>query len=266
MAIITGRGGFPEVVLKNSHGTARISALGATVLSWIPNGQEDILWVSPRATFQLGSAIRGGVPVCWPWFASDPAHPDGPSHGLVRTRRWAVERHADSEASFAISHHESSVFPAFRLTLEVRLGVALKLSLTHHNLSDDEVGCTGALHAYFAADASRATVSGLGSGTAFDKILQREREIDDPLRCQGPIDLVIESGELAILQTPGRRLALHRHDAPDVVQWNPGAERPADVPVGGEAQFVCLEAAAVTRPWKVPGGGRRTLGMTVMAR
>ena len=253
-----------EVVLASPLGQARVHAVGATVLSWVPDGGRDVLWCSPLARLEAGTAIRGGIPVCWPWFARDPAFPDGPSHGLVRTRRWAFD--GQEEAGDAVVArwslaYDGPAFVPFRVELTVTLAEQLTVALTHHDLGGDGASCRGALHAYLAADARRSVVRGLGPAQAFDKVAGRDRTLSDPLAVEPPLDLVVRSQGLAVLDDGTRRIEVHRRDAPDVVVWNPGAARPGDVPVGGEHGFVCVEAAAVAEPWVVPPGGRRTLGL-----
>ncbi len=256
---------MPELRLHSPHGTATLHTLGATVLSWIPTGQTDVLWVSPTAHFRVGKAIRGGIPVCWPWFASDPAHPGGPSHGLVRAAEWDVQSATDTEAILTI-HHKGPQFPEFRLTLTVRLGRTLSLLLTHQNLSEQQVDCTGALHSYFRAKSATARVVGLGAAPAFDKLTGQSVVLDGPVRFGAKIDRVIASDALAVLDDGGRQVEIHRTDAPDVVCWNPNTDRPGDVPVGGEADFVCVEAAAVSQPWTVPAMSQRTLECELRVR
>lgn len=248
-----------EVLLSNEFGTASISLLGATVLSWQPKGYDDVLWVSDDSQFRPGKAIRGGIPVCWPWFASDPAHPKGPSHGLVRAREWSVERQDAGAATLAIAWEDATVFPPFRLKLSVTLGPALTVALTHHNLSDRDVACTGALHTYLRANASTAVVRGLGAAPAFDKVEAKNITVADPIRFKGKTDLVVTTNELAIMEDGTRRVEVHREQAPDAVLWNPAQDRPGDIRAGAETEFVCVEAAAVRAPWVVPANGSRTL-------
>ncbi len=261
----------PEPIqLVADHGHVSLHPIGATVTSWVPSGGRDVLWLSPLARFQEGDAIRGGIPVCWPWFAADPAHPEGPNHGLVRTRRWTLERHevVDGEAiaTMSVAHDDAATFAPFRLVLEVRVGRDLTLSLTHHNLSDAPAPCRGALHSYLAAHAPTATVHGLGAADALDKRREEVRRLDGPVGFDEPVDLVVASPELAVLHDGPRRIEVHRQHAPDVVLWNPGRARPSDVPEGGEEGFVCVEAAAVHAPWWVLPGGQRTLTLTLRQR
>jgi len=180
---------------------------------------------------------------------------------LVRTRQWSVLREEVDLAVLAIEHKDASVYAPFRLELEVRLGASLRLSLTHHNLDNQDASCRGALHTYLRANAANATVRGLGPSPAFDKVRGEQTTAYDPIRFLGKTDLVVSSEGTAMLDDGMHQVEVHRMGAPDAVLWNPGTDRPGDIPPGGEREFVCVEAAAVAEPWVVPAGGERCLGM-----
>lgn len=251
-------------------GTARVHTLGATVTSWIPHEGREVLWCSPLASFSAGRAIRGGIPVCWPWFADQ--RPSGaaraPSHGLVRTALWRVERvedvDGDGHARLSLEHPglpEGVGVPPFRLTLSVRVGRELTLKLTHENLGTTEAIGTGALHAYLAADAANAVLVGAGGASALDKRTGQTVTVAERWPLVGPIDAVVHHGGPVTMEDGHRRVQVQGRHATDVVVWNPGVERPGDVPVGGEAGFVCVETGVVSDPWRVAPGSRRMLGM-----
>ena len=87
----TGPGNTPTLVLQGANSVASIALHGATVLSFVPTGQRDLLWLSPRANVATGKAIRGGIPLCGPWFGPHMTNPAGPMHGLMRTRPWTLQ-------------------------------------------------------------------------------------------------------------------------------------------------------------------------------
>ena len=252
-----------DIVIQRAGHSARISLLGATVVSYQHEELGELLWVSPLATRQEGKAIRGGIPVCWPWFASDPR---GPSHGLARTRMWSLVEQREHRARLGFEHPGDERFGAFGLELEVSLDAALQLRLTHYNRSTERQECTGALHSYFRARAFEAEVRGLGASPAFDKVEARELVTDEPIAIRGKIDMVVTSSGTATLVDGGREIVVHRDNAPDVVIWNPARDRPGDVPEGGEREFVCVEAAGVSSPWTVAPGQSATMTMRIDAR
>ena len=149
--------GFPAVRLTNSFGLAEICLYGAHLLNWLPAGQQKpVVWLSEKALFQPGKAIRGGVPVCWPWFGGCTFNRANPSHGFARISFWNVESVAhltdgrtaltlaltDSEASRAFWPH------AFRARLTVTLG--WNLEIAHETTNTDVVPwrASAALHTY----------------------------------------------------------------------------------------------------------------------
>ena len=86
----TGSGGLPQVCISNDYATAVIYLHGAQVLSFIPHNQDDLLWVSEKSLFMSNKAIRGGIPICWPWFNAHPADSTKPSHGFARLSEWDI--------------------------------------------------------------------------------------------------------------------------------------------------------------------------------
>ncbi len=91
----TGDGGLPFVRIENQAGMARVCLLGASVTEFAPTGAQPVVWVSPNSQYKVGTPIRGGIPVCWPWFGAH-ATPGFPMHGFVRSEMWHVVRVEDS--------------------------------------------------------------------------------------------------------------------------------------------------------------------------
>ena len=90
LCFIAGKGDIPRVEINNQHASALISLQGAHVLSWIPEGEEDVIWLSEEAKFSPGKSVRGGIPICWPWFGAHETSSDYPAHGFARTTNWQV--------------------------------------------------------------------------------------------------------------------------------------------------------------------------------
>jgi len=138
---IDGPGGLTAASITNERGSALITLQGAQVLSFIPEGEPDVLWVSEASHFEPGTAIRGGIPVCWPWFGNHPENSDLPAHGFARTSEWDVLETAilddrgtrivfgltDSPETRRLWDH------TFELRLSVTIGDALNVSLTTKN-------------------------------------------------------------------------------------------------------------------------------------
>lgn len=249
--------GLPALLVQTPFSRAAISLFGGHVLSWIPNGFDDVLWLSPVSK-RPPDPIRGGIPVCWPYFARQGQPPDAPMHGLVRTLQWQVthaQQNADGEIVLALSPPEVDDVP-LTLLLTMRIGRALEQALTTVNLGRETVRFTQALHTYFrVADAERVAVSGLDGlrfADKFDDFNEHTQRGDwdlhdarDPGRSdriyadtQGRFDLVDPVGS--------RRVTLTTSGSRSLVVWNPGAEwikTFADLPPDGWKHYVCLEAA-----------------------
>lgn len=280
----TGPGGLPQLRVHNPLARAQIALQGAQLLSFQPHGQPDWLFLSPRARFQPGQAIRGGVPVCWPWFGPDPEGRGRPAHGFARQSVWAL-RAATQEADgatrlcFALHDDEASraLWPQrFELLLDMRLGQTLQLRLSTHNRGDTPLRFTEALHSYFAVDhIDRAQVLGLQHSPYFDQVpgaTPQGAASGEALRFAGRLDRVYlqAPAQLRLQGAPGgRTLRLRSEGSRHAVVWNPGAELAAgmvDLGAGAHEGFACVETAntgeaAIT----LAPGERHTLALSVSA-
>lgn len=256
VAFREGPGGAPLAVLAGPYGSCEVSLHGGQVLSYRALGFQDALWLSPLAAFGEGEAIRGGIPVCWPWFGKAPeGAPEGtPSHGFARRAAWHVEGceydARETRLTLGLSEAEATApaFPfAYRLTLEIALGECLRLDLQTRNLGDRPFTYSEALHAYLrVADARQARLVGVG-GKMFD--FGDAATVDE---------VIAQADVVAILRDPvaGRGLAMSADDAAGVVVWHPALEHGlADMPLEGPRKFVCVEPANPRQT-----GGEITLG------
>lgn len=173
-----GPGGLPMIDIRNAHATARVSLYGAQVLAFQPRGERELLFLSERAAYQPGKAIRGGVPVCWPWFGLDPQGLGRPAHGLARTRQWQLRGSGilpDGQTRLTLGLRDDdqtrALWPhAFDLSLDITVGRTLHLALCTRNTGSTPMTLTQALHSYFAvADIHQTRVEGLDGCTYTDK-------------------------------------------------------------------------------------------------
>jgi glucose-6-phosphate 1-epimerase len=261
-----------EISARNG---ARLSACphGGHVLAWTPAGGAERLWLSRDAGCGPGAAIRGGVPVIWPQFAG---RGPLPKHGFARDRGWetlhaGTDDEGAASVAFALADDERTraLWPhRFRLTLAARAaGAELDIRLTVRNESPDVAEFTGALHPYLrVGDVARVTVSGLAGCPAEDNLTGATRTVPaGPFAFRGPVDLAVRDvpGPVVVDDPVLGRLTGLAAGFPDRVGWNPGAGRaPGDVHPGGEAEFVCVEPAAVSPVRLGPGAtwtGRQVL-------
>lgn len=240
---------------------ARISQQGAQLLEFQARGREPLLWLSPRATFIPGKAIRGGIPLCFPWFGPHPGRPDLPAHGFARQRDWQLtEASATSDAlqlefSLVSDAGTRALWPHdFAATLRMRLGRSVALQLTIANTGSQEFRFEFALHSYFPLTASRAArVEGLDGSLCLDQLdpTREHQHQQGELRFQGETDRIFlhTSGQYCLVDERSERIL--RIDAPDcrsVIAWNPGpgkTARLADMPPEGWQIMACVESGNV---------------------
>jgi glucose-6-phosphate 1-epimerase len=252
-----GPGALETVEIENCHATARVALQGAHLLAWQPRDEEPVLWLSEAARFEAGVAVRGGVPVCWPWFGPHPTDPALPQHGFARTAEWqvvAVERLYGDRTRITFRLPDGHGAPAWphrtELVYVITVGRTLELDLVTRNAGDEPVTVGQALHTYLrVSDYREVTVLGLEGCRFLDKLDGREGVQDRPLRVAGRTDrLYVESTRDLVVEDPGlgRAIRITRRNSHSTVVWNPGLDGvspAADFGPGGSRSMLCVEAA-----------------------
>lgn len=261
-------GELPVIVVDHPRVRGAVALQGAHLIAWRPAGLEPVLWLSGATAFAAGTAIRGGVPVCWPWFG--PA--GSPSHGFARTSAFELVEHREdgdevelslrltsSEATLAVWPHEFELLLGFALS-----GEECRVTLEARG----EFESTGALHSYFnVGDIDGVSVSGIGV-PYLDKVEETEGLQDGPLTFPGRIDRVYTAPEdISLIAEPslGRVIEVRHHEHSDVVTWNPGPELSksmADLTDEGYREFCCVETGRISTPMVSAVGGPARLGTT----
>jgi glucose-6-phosphate 1-epimerase len=259
--------GLPSYTLALANGDRlRVLRHGAQLVSWIADGRER-LYLSPRAKFDGKSAIRGGVPVCFPQFNQ---RGPLPKHGFARNLPWqllappeqgpaAARLTLQLAASAATRQFWPHTFEA-TLALELRPG-SVQLTLDVRNTDRLPLDFTGALHTYLAVDdIAAARLTGLEGQAEWDALSDRHARAAGPLRFAGEFDRVYDAAAQALLLQDGLgRLVIEQSAGwAQTVVWNPGAAQGAalaDLPADGYARMLCVEAAQVMRTITVPAGG-----------
>ncbi|HEY5971033.1 MAG TPA: D-hexose-6-phosphate mutarotase [Pseudoxanthomonas sp.] len=269
--------GFPALLIDTPFSNAALSLHGGQLLSFVPRGFDDLLWLSPNSK-RAPEAIRGGVPVCWPYFGRQGQGAEVPQHGHARNTSWTVidaRRDYDGETIIELALPERDGLPR-RLAQTLRIGRGLHQSLVTHNTGVEPVIFTQALHSYFhVGDASRVQVTGLGGLKYADRYDGREHaqsgdwNLHDP-RDPGRSDRTYHrAGDSFSLFDPTlrRRIDLTTGGSRSLVVWNPGEQgigAIADAPADGWRRFVCLEAAnAGEDVVELAPGGTHTLQQMV---
>lgn len=257
--------GLPLLVVNIPACRAVIALQGAHLLEFTPSGGENLLWLSPHCVFSPGTALRGGVPVCLPWFGVNREDPGKPKHGFARNITWtltAVGTNNDCcELSFALTSAPNELFDyAFTAELKMTLGKTAKLELSVSNTDSKGFACSWALHNYHPVTSLAAVrVMGLAGREYLDNLTGLSRSLQNgDLKFNGEIDRVFPALEnpLVIEGTP--RISITHHNCPSVIVWNPGAVKAAgiaDIGAGEEQHYICVERGAVfEEKWIIPPG------------
>ena len=271
--------GFPALLIRTPQASAALSLHGGQLLSFVPHGLDDLLWLSPISTRPPG-AIRGGVPVCWPYFGRQGQMAAVPQHGFARNRLWTLQdAQPDSRGEvtlqLALPTPDAS---GLRLTQTLHIGEVLRQSLTTENTGMTTATFTQALHSYFkVGDANRVHVTGLRGLRYADKYDGGEHQQDGDWTLQDSRDpgrsdrIYHRTGDCFELHDPvlRRRITLQTSGSRSLVVWNPGASgiaAIADAPADAWRDFVCLEAAnAGEDVVTLAPGQRHTLQQTLRA-
>jgi D-hexose-6-phosphate mutarotase len=251
-----GHHGAEVARITNAGGTAEIALQGAQVLTWAPAGQPQVVWLSPEAKFVAGKSLRGGAPVCWPWFGPHPSDAQKPAHGFARNLDWQVvasERVPEGTRlvlGFLPGEAQSGLWPyRGELELAVTVGERLGLALTTRNSGNVPITITQALHTYFhVGDIAAARVEGLDGCEYIDKVDGGARRHQaGAVQIGGEVDRVYLGcpGEAVIVDDAlRRRIRIGKSGSRSYVVWNPWAEKGAkfgDMGDDGYRQMLCVE-------------------------
>jgi glucose-6-phosphate 1-epimerase len=255
-----GNGGLPRVEITSSLVEGEMYLHGAHVTSWKPAGNDEVLFLSTKSHWQEGRAIRGGIPICFPWFRAKAGDPHAPAHGFVRTTMWQLESIVEEEGRVIVSMRTESTAqtrrwsPAeFRLVHRVRFGSELSLELVCTNTGTSALRFEEALHTYNrVADVGRVRLEGLDKVRFLDNTdLNREKTQHGEVEITAPTDnaYLHTASEIDLLDPAmRRRIRLRKSNSATTVVWNPwrdGAAGFEDLGEGEWKQFLCVEASNV---------------------
>ena len=249
---VNGSGDLAVAEIQTPLASARVALQGAHLLAWQPAGATPVIWLSQAAVFAPGQPVRGGVPVCWPWFG---AREGLPAHGFVRTRLWQV-RAASTDAAGQVVLRlglqddvgtRALWDQAFDVELVLTIGATLSMSLISHNTGDQPFTLTDALHTYFCvADIGQTVVLGLDGCDYIDKV-----QAFAQARQTGPVEFTGETDRIYIDTTADcviedrvqqRAIRVSKNGSSSTVVWNPWRDKTfADMAAGEYQQMVCVE-------------------------
>ncbi len=251
------KGGFVVANINNAYAKARISTYAGQVLSYQPHSEaEDLVFLSNKAKYKSGKAIRGGVPICWPWFGNDISGLGRASHGFVRNQQWEIiSTNQDSNGVIKLifglnaTEYTRTIWPHdFELRLEISVGRDLQLKLNTKNTGHTEMAITQAIHTYFnVSDIEKTTVTGLDSVEYQDKLkgfskgtqsgnVHISQEIDRIFQPVNDDVMIVDSGF-------NRTITLSATGSKTTVIWNPWTTAVSDLSSKHYHHFLCVETA-----------------------
>ena len=264
LKFVEGPGGLIFAEIDNALGTAYLCLQGAHITTFRPKDQDEpVIWLSDYAKFAPGKSIRGGAPVCWPWFGPHATESGFPGHGFARTVMWEVT------ASAALASGETGITLALveteqsraqwphpsRVELDVVVGKSLKASLITTNLGAGDITIGEALHTYFQiGDIADIKVLGLDGCEYVDKVGGTARRTQSgPVTFTGEVDRVYVNTEATCVIEDSRlkrRIVVAKSGSRSTVVWTPWAEKadkmgdfgPVVANEGGWRRMVCVES------------------------
>ncbi len=260
LRFVEGKGGFVMLEVDNDYATAVISTYSGQIMAYQPKTEEKpLLFLSDLAIYESGKAIRGGLPICWPWFAEDIKGKDLPAHGFVRDQQWQVVKtqkldDGSTKVILEISHNQYSLklWPyKFYLQIEIIIGSTLTVILSTNNIDDKSFTISQALHSYLAVgDVNKIEVTGLDGLCYLDKTAEfTERDQRGEVVIDGMVDRIYQGVERDVLLNDpvlNRKIRISSQGSKTFVVWNPGekvASTMIDLADDEYNKFVCIEAA-----------------------
>jgi len=252
--------GFIVLEVNNDICTASIALQGAQVMTWQPKTQvEPVLWMSKAASLQQGKSIRGGIPVCWPWFGAHPREPSFAAHGIARTAIWDVKETSISkqgEVQITLSL-QSQQHPQWQhetlAELKVVLGESLSLSLTTTNLGNTPIAIGQALHTYFnVGDVREVSIAGLEDCSYIDKLSSRSahQKQQGSISVFSEVDRIyLDAGQDVLLEDGSlqRTIRIQKQGSHSTIVWNPWIDKTKALGDMGAADaylgMLCIESA-----------------------
>jgi glucose-6-phosphate 1-epimerase len=270
-----GPGGLTVAEVTNAHAAATIALQGGTIMTFQPHGQAPVLWLSKFAKFVPGKSIRGGNPVCWPWFGPHPTDTNMPTHGFARTIPWEVLRTevlADGKTQISMKLVKNDTTKAqwphpSEVQIIITTGPELRVELITRNTGETSFLIGDAFHTYFqVSDIRQVSIHGLEGCPFLDRLEQSKRKIQE-----GSVTISAETDRIYLSATADcliedlklkRRIRIAKKGSRSTVVWNPWIEKATKMGDFGENGYlgmVCVETANAAEDVVriLPGGEHR---------
>lgn len=273
--------GLVRIAIATPLANAEVYLQGAHIARYQPAGAAPVLFLSEKTHLAPGKAIRGGVPIIFPWFGARAGHPESPAHGFARTMEWELEsltsrnegeihivlRLTSNDITLALWPHE------FTLRHRITIGAQLHMALEVENRGTVPFTFEEALHTYLTVgDVRSASVTGLENTAYLDKVDagQRKREGTAPIRFTGETDRVyLGTTTACIVEDPAlaRRILVEKTGSATTVVWNPWIAKARSMSDFGDDEWpamLCIETTnAAENLITLPPNSTHTMTATV---
>jgi len=248
--------GFKYIEIENRQAKAMIALQGAHLFHYKRKDELALLWLSKTSYFEEGKAIRGGIPVCFPWFGKNKDNPSLPQHGFARTQLWRVV--LEEEKDDDTTHIRLQLKPnadtlaqwsyLFAATLDITIGKVLTISLSVTNIDTKSFEISTALHTYFSvSDIGNISIQGLDGRTYYDALEEKSHTQKGDILIEEEVDRVYSyPGDRITLLDGDAKVKLRQEGSNSLVVWNPWIEkskRMTDMTENGYRTMVCLETS-----------------------
>lgn len=269
---------FADIANKNAH--ARVSLQGGQVIAYQPLGQEPVLWLSRLSRFEANRAIRGGIPICWPWYGDNPASNDLPTHGFARTAQWRIAETnlvADDSVQVKLkltdNNATQALWPhAFELQIVITVGYVLRVELIIENTGNKDFVYSGGLHSYFrVSNVSDVVIHGLEGCSYIDELDNWTCKLQEgPVTIDAEVDRIyLDTTSECFLQDPGfkRVIRIAKAGSHSTVVWNPWKTKAKHLSDFGDQEYletVCIETTNAYNDEKIlPPGQQQFLSALI---
>ncbi len=245
--------GFTVIEVENRQATAKLALQGAHLFHYQKQGEQPLLWCSKLRYFRHGKAIRGGMPICWPWFGKHPDDPALPQHGFARTSLFelvAMSEPDEDTTELVLQLKDSpeslALWPyLFRLRLVVVIGRTLSVALITLNQDQQPFTVSSALHTYFTVDhIDNVKVEGLAGATYLDTLTGKTVQQVGNIAINAEVDRVYHAAPLINLHDGVRTIQVRPEGSGSTVVWNPWQEKAESMAdMDDYTTMLCIETA-----------------------
>lgn len=234
---------IPVIVLDHPIGKAMIALQGAHLLSWQPHfAAQDVFWLSEIEPFKLGSAIRGGVPVCYPWFKDN----GSPAHGYARISLWQLSDWQVEADSVALTFNLYDNNQLIEASLKMEFSDQCRLIFRHYADQPAQL----ALHSYFnIGDITQTVLHGLPQ-TALNTLNNQQQAVPSPRRFDQEVDALYRAeNPISRIEDRAqqRSIEIEHYNASDIVVWNPWQKKTGSMSENGYQTMLCVETARISQ-------------------